>query len=367
MTVVSPHRPDAVMSQFKSSGYSDPQAASSSKRYLPIFSDEAMLSWLLRLATRLRVSVHAIALQALGIDDPRGFSQWWCRPDPQTLVRISERTALSVERVRDMSLLRWSPVYRDDEANIRFSGYRFERNPYGRPLPRLVLCGKCLQADREPYLRLSWMLGWFAVCPYHQTILIARCPKCRERVRHASLRSETAFTPHVCMSCGADLLDGIYYPAHPSVIRLQAAMFAAKCDGTTPLPGFGRLSWQEMVALADVILGTFWNELRLEERVEVLGRVSHDLQLVGLPEGRSHDSRYGSLALLAWFLERWPYSPGSSVGIDLLTRWSIAKRNRVSRHLGVPDWHDPWNPGPHEIEPAIQARLRELLESARAG
>ena len=169
------------------------------------------------------------------------------------------------------------------------------------------------------------------------------------------------------MSCGADLLDGNYYPAHPSVIRLQAAMFAAKCDGTTQLPGFGRLSWQEMVALADVILGTFWNALRLEERVEVLGRVSHDLQLGGLPEGSSHDSRYGSLALLAWFLERWPYSPGSAVGIDLLTRWSIAKRNRVSRHLGVPDWHDPWNPGPHEIEPAIQARLRELLESARAG
>jgi hypothetical protein len=326
-----------------------------------------MLSWLLRLASRLRVSIHAIARQAFGIDDPRGLSQWWCRPDTQTMMKISERTALSVERVREMTLLRWSPVYRDDEANIRFSGWRFERNPLERHLPRLVLCRKCLQADREPYLRLSWMLGWFAVCPYHHVILIAQCPKCRSRVRYAPLRSATGFTPHVCRSCGADLLDGNYHPAHPSVIRLQAAMFAGKCDGTTQLPGLGRLSWQELVALADVILGTFWNALRLEERVEVLGRVSHDLQLGGLPEGSSHDNRYGSLALLAWFLERWPDSPGSAVGIDLLSRWSIAKRNRVSRHLGVPDWHDPWNPGPHEIEPAIQSRLRELLESARAG
>jgi hypothetical protein len=121
-----------------------------------------------------------------------------------------------------------------------------------------------------------------------------------------------------------------------------------------------------MVALADVILGTFWNEAPIEERHQVYWRVSRDMRLDGLAEGSSHDSRYGSLALLAWFLERWPHGPGSEVGIDLLSRWSSAKRNRVSVHLGVPDWNDPWNPGPNEIEPAIQARLRGFSESARA-
>jgi len=350
---------------------SQPTSHPSAKQCLPIFvkpaADEAMLSWLLRLATRLRVPVHAIARQTFGIDDPRGHSQWWCRPDPETLARISERTALSLDQVREMTQHHWSPVYRDDEANIRFSGRRFELNPFGRHLLRLVLCGKCLEADAEPYLRLPWMLGWFAVCPYHHLILIARCPKCRTRVRHAPLGSATPFTPHLCMTCGADLLDGIYYPAHPYVDRLQAAMFAAKCNGFTELPGLGRLSWQEMVALADVILGTFWNELRIEERHEIYWRVSRDVRLDGLPEGNGYDSRYGSLALLAWFLEGWPHGPRSAVGIQLLSRWSIAKRNRVSRHLGVPDWHDPWNPGPNEIEPAIQTRLRELLESAQAG
>jgi hypothetical protein len=144
-------------------------------------------------------------------------------------------------------------------------------------------------------------------------------------------------------------------------------MFAAKRNGFTELPGLGRLNWQETVALADVILGTFWNELGIEERHEIYWRVSRGVQLDGLPEGNGYDSRYGSLALLAWFLEGWPHGPGSVVGIQLLSRWSSAKRNRVSRHLGVPDWHDPWNPGPNEIEPAIQTRLRELLESAQAG
>jgi hypothetical protein len=370
MAVVSPRPLDAVMSKSESSKCLDREPASSSKRCLPIFlsplADEAMLSWLLRLAARLRVSVHAVARQTFGIDDPQGRSQWWCRPDPQTVVRISERTGLSIDQVREMTLLRWSPAYRDDEANIRFSGRRFETNPLGGHLLRLVLCGECLEADTDPYLRLSWMLGWLAVCPYHHRILIARCPKCRTRVRHAPLRRATAFTPHLCMRCGVDLLGGIYTPAHPYVIRLQAAMFAAKCEGTAQLPGFGRLSWQEMVALADVILGTFWNEAPIEERQQVYWRVSRDMQLDGLAEGSSHDSRYGSLALLAWFLERWPHGPGSEVGIDLLSRWSSAKRNRVSVHLGVPDWNDPWNPGPNDIEPAIQARLREFLESARA-
>jgi hypothetical protein len=344
---------------------------SGSKARLPIHvtpaADEALLSWLLRLATRLRVSVNAVARQTFGINDPRRQSQWWCRPEPETVRRMSERTALSVEQVRGMSLLSMSPVYRDDEANIRFSGRRYVHIPLGGHLQRLVICGKCLEADAEPYLRVSWMLGWLAICPTHHMILISRCPTCRTMVRHAPLGSATAFTPGICMRCGADLLDGLYYPAHPAVVRLQAAMLAAKCKGFAEFGGLGRLSWPETVALADVILGTFWLELESEEGQEIHRRLRHDLQLSGLSEGNTEDSRYGSLALLAWFLDGWPHGRGSTVAIDLLSRWSTAKRNRVSRHLGVLDWHDPWNPGPNEIEPAIQSRLRELLDSARGG
>ena len=192
------------MSNSKTLEGSDLQPVPSSKRCLPIFikpaSDEAMLSWLLRLATRLRVSVYAIARQTFGIDDPRGRTQWWSRPDRETVMRISERTGLTVDQIREMTQHHWQPVYRDDEANIRFSGRRFETNPFGGHLLRLVFCGRCLESDKEPYLRLSWMLGWFAVCPYHHLILIARCPKCRARVRHASLRLATSFTPHLCES-----------------------------------------------------------------------------------------------------------------------------------------------------------------------
>jgi hypothetical protein len=231
----------------------------------------------------------------------------------------------------------------------------------GRRLPRLLLYGECLEAGAAPYLRLPWMLGLFAVCPCYQLIPTARCPTRRTRVNHAPFRSAKAFTPHLSRFCGANLLDSIDYEAHGDVMRLQAAMFAAKCNGFTEFRRIGRLNWQEVGALADVILGTFCNEPGNEERTEVFTGVNHVFQVDGFPEGSSYDSRYGSLALLAWFLRRWPDGAGSAVVIDLLERWSRAKRDRVSRHLGVLDWNDVWNPGAYEIELAIQARLSGIV------
>jgi hypothetical protein len=50
----------------------------------------------------------------------------------------------------------------------------------------------------------------------------------QDEVRHAPLSSAKGFTPHLCRSCGADLLDRIYYHPRPDLTRLQAAMLAAK-------------------------------------------------------------------------------------------------------------------------------------------
>ncbi|MGO9264037.1 MAG: hypothetical protein ACLQBA_03975 [Candidatus Binataceae bacterium] len=42
---------------------------------------------------------------------------------------------------------------------------------------------------------------------------------------------------------------------------MQAALFRGKCEGITELEGLGRLTWQEMVALADVLTGMVWTDL----------------------------------------------------------------------------------------------------------
>jgi hypothetical protein len=53
-----------------------PLDASADQPPLPLYvgpaAEEALLSWLLRLATRLRVSFHVLARQAFGIDDRTG-------------------------------------------------------------------------------------------------------------------------------------------------------------------------------------------------------------------------------------------------------------------------------------------------------
>src|SRR5271157_3076420 len=61
----------------------------------------------------------------------------------------------------------------------------------------------------------------------------------------APLRSTKAFTPRVCRSCGTNLLDSIDYEAHGDVMRLQAAMFAAKCNGSANSPESGACRWPD--------------------------------------------------------------------------------------------------------------------------
>jgi hypothetical protein len=99
--------------------------------------DEALLSWLLRLATLLGVSFHVLARQAFGIDDRSGYTRWWNRPHPWALVRISERTGVNVARLRQMTFEGLEPAYRDDEAAAHFAGRRYDSRAAERPAYRL--------------------------------------------------------------------------------------------------------------------------------------------------------------------------------------------------------------------------------------
>lgn len=146
--------------------------------YVAPSEDEALFSWMLRLATRLRCSMHALASCTFGIDDRYGHSRWWCRPHPWLLKRISERTGVEVARLRTMTFEGWAPIYRDDEDSGRFSGRRYDRPAPDHRTYRFVVCGQCLEGDAKPYLRSSWLIGWMAVCPIHGTQLIDRCPAC---------------------------------------------------------------------------------------------------------------------------------------------------------------------------------------------
>lgn len=321
--------------------------------------DEALLSWLLRLARRLNLSMHVLAHEAFGIDDRGGYSEWWRRPNPWLLKRISDRTGVGIEILRRMTLAKWGPVYREDEDSHRFAGPRFVSIAPDYRVRRHAVCAECLEEDAEPFLRLWWMVGWVAVCPRHTTVLIARCAWCRGQVRTARLSGAIPFAPRNCTSCGENLRDGVCWLAHPSVIRLQGMLLEGKLHGAATLPGIGRLGWSETVALIDLLFGVYWRVLDYDEQESI--RTQHEESDLGpCLADRAYDTRYGSLQFLAWLLEGWPHSTGARTARDFLARGLDQLANRIFRHLRV-DWTKSRSPQANEIEPYIRDRLRELL------
>jgi TniQ len=325
-------------------------------------SDEALLSWLLRLASRLGVSLHVLASQSFGIDDRSGHTRWWCRPHPWVLARISERTGVSVLRLRRMTFEGLEPAYRDDEASARFAGRRYDAGAAEHPAHRFAACGSCLEGDEKPYLRTSWLIGWMAVCPHHGTILIERCKACGASLRVAPFTVTASFSAAICTRCGWSLLDGRYAPAHPAVARMQTELLRGKRSGVLELEGLGRLTWPEMVALADVLIGMVWTDLTLAEQEEIFLLYISDPLTRSAAQDAIYDCRHGSLQFLAWLTSGWTESVGVKIGRSMLMRWLAADRNRLCRHLRAPS-ADPWNAGPSNFEPPIRRRLQALADA----
>jgi hypothetical protein len=134
-------------------------------------------------------------------------------------------------------------------------------------------------------------------------------------------------------------------------------LLEGKRCGTTDLAGIGRVSWMEVVALADVLLGMFWTDTKLAEQQRGYSLFQKEC---GISRTQPCSTRYCDLAFFAWLTESWPHGTGSQIAMDMLARWLSNKPNRIFRHLGV-DWSDPWNPGPHQIPGQIRERLRQLL------
>jgi hypothetical protein len=342
----------------------EPGSRRATRPQLPLYvepaPEEALLSWLLRLAARLRVSLRALVTSGFGVDDRTLGTRWWCRPPAWLLVRINERTSVSLARLREMTFEDVQPVYRDDEASGRFTGRRYDSLAVKSRGYRFVVCGECLKNDHSTYLRRLWLLGWMAVCPDHGTILIERCSACDARLRVAPFATRASFSPATCARCGAHLLREASVPAHPSVRRLQAALLRGKFNGTVELAGLGEFTWKEIVALADVLIGMVWTDLTVADQEQLwlpyVQTFRHELRQPTDIFGGRHDS----LCFLAWLIDGWPHGEGPTVAKSLLARWFSAERNRLCRHVRSP-WDDPWSFGPTNFGSTIQQRLRALV------
>jgi hypothetical protein len=343
-----------------------PRELKGNDRALPLhvapLAEESLFSWLERLASRLQVSFHTLASHSFGIDDRTGRTVWWHRPHPWTIARMSQRTGVKTTRLRSMTFEHLQPVYRGDEDPARFAGRRYDTRVPDSRAYRFAVCGRCLEGDSVPYLRSLWHVGWLAVCPIHGTVLLIRCERCHCGIRVPQLSLCAPFSPTTCTRCGESLLSQRYRTARPEVVRLQDALLKGKREGITEIAGLGTFTWQELVALADVILGGFWTATILEERESISLRYQFETLEAPRTETRFYDCRHDSLAFLAWLIEGWPDSRGASIGREMLWRGLNRPRNRLSHHV-LPRWKGhPWSPSSHDFAPEIIARLHKLLE-----
>jgi hypothetical protein len=310
-------------------------------RLLPSYvepeKDESLLSWTLRLAANLGVSTNVFARRILGIDSKLSDSLWWAYPSPWVVARLAAKTELSPAQLKHMTFADWAPKVRDDDARERFSGIQIHtRGPARRRDTRLAVCVQCLDASRTPYLPLSWMLGWLAVCPIHATVMVVRCPHCKRRLQLPSFNHHAVFNPAACLHCHVPLAAAPLL-AHSSCIELQARLLHGKRFCRTALPGIGELTWPQIVAFLDLLLSLFWTGTSFDERWGFANEFVDDFPPIGAAEMSPHHSRYGGLCMLSWLLNDWDLdrARGANVARLLLSRWLAGSQPQASRFAGI--------------------------------
>jgi TniQ len=316
------------------------------------FGDEALVSWLARLAQRFGLTTAGLVREGFAVCAVL-TPDWWGRPDNLWLQTFASRSGIPTDRLRSMTLLDCSPAVRDDEAAGRFNGFRFQQVPPAYRERGLAVCPQCFKEDSEAYVRKIWLIGWVAVCPVHDCALLTQCPRCRASLRVPRSKTKAFDSARYCRTCWLDLASERIQACPADAARLQAAFLAGKHAGNAWIPGIGRITWSELVDVCDTLLGAIWCDMTFAERAVVLG----DFYCSIPPCSTSIDctrSRLGALLLLNWLFMNWENTPATAVILKRAAHW-LAQAAERPRDLG---------PTPEEVERSHV--LRQLRASARS-
>jgi len=306
--------------------------------------DEALVSWLCRLASKIGLSPLAFIRHAFGIDSHHD-AQWWRRPGAEQLARIAAGTGISLKQLGAMTLAGWFQA-RQDEQQERFSAQYALHSPERHATDRFIAaCLHCLAEGNVAYVRRDWMLGWQAACAHHQCRLVHRCPACRAELRLANLGSRDVIVMGRCRRCGTRWHQPDAPAVSPVVIGWQSQLLKLKRQGIAVLPSLGRIDWATFMVIADLVAAALWPGEVDHHREQLFERILRDLDMPAsdrlLIEWSSNE---GMLLTLAWLMADWPnrleqmlealHAPAVEALLDRLIEVDGGMRERLRDLLG---------------------------------
>jgi hypothetical protein len=163
--------------------------------------DEALSSWLWRLAQAYGLTPDAFIESALNLPEPGQLGSLDAQAPPILIERLAQRTGVSVERVQATTLAGYGELLFEAElststtAQARLKEYVLAFPSLAPPGPRAAAaisipdpnwrpwvcedllgfsaraCRGCLATGPTPYLRIYWRAGWMVSCPLHGEML----------------------------------------------------------------------------------------------------------------------------------------------------------------------------------------------------
>lgn len=168
------------------------------------FGDESFLSWFTRVALANCITPSELYRLAL----PGGhmyFADLDRHYSPQLLAGLEEGTKVPSDDIRSLTFDQWvGTLIGDDDGRGALNwlppvGNRRRIQSYGQQI-----CPRCLAEDEMPYLRASWRVAFYTVCPAHGCLLIDRCPDCGAVIYPLNLVGPGKQVS-MCWNCGFDL------------------------------------------------------------------------------------------------------------------------------------------------------------------
>jgi len=239
----------------------------------PPLPDEAISSWIARIAARYDLSTDALVQNLLpnetdNAEMARRIDVCACKPLEDTLAVVAGVPIASFARQRLAGLA----------ANPHTAWPR--RNPVWCPL----CAAQDVAAFKEVYFRQEWGFGGYLMCSQHRCLLIASCPICLHQVEHRPLNGRLRLWCQHCEKCADAALPSRLTPFWPYgtpqqhrrcitirlsnedavslLLQVQSDLLAA-LDGTWPRTAWARGLKRHglfsiLRALSFVMLGPLW-------------------------------------------------------------------------------------------------------------